>query len=168
MIMSVDRKTISFVAVLAALYAVLTLVLSPVSYGPLQFRFADILQPFVLKGKKFVLAIALGTFLANLNSPFGVLDFGLMPLVSLLAGFVAYRINKINCFNSYTPYVAMCVFAAIIACGVGWILNFSAHIPFVWGFFEVFITVAVINMLGIGFINKIVKILKNRGIVLEN
>jgi len=163
MIVAPKTKSLTFIGVLAGLYFVITTLLAPLSFGPLQFRFADILQPFVLKGKKYIYAIALGTFLANMQSPFGVLDWGLMPVVSIIAGNLAYYVSK-QYVHKFTPYAAMLLFACVIAIGVGFVLYIGAGLPYVVGFVEVFITVGIANMIGVPLIDKLVDALKKRNL----
>lgn len=71
--------------VIAALYAVLTLALPMLSYGPVQIRFSEALTvlPFFLP--EAIPGLAVGCFLANLlGSPF-VLDWIFGTLATLLA-----------------------------------------------------------------------------------
>jgi len=158
---NISKKTVdlTFISVVAALYAALCIFLAPISYGPLQFRFADILQPLVLKHKRFIYAIALGTFFANLNSPLGVLDWGLMPFVSLAGGFLAHYLSK-----KVRPSIAMISYAILIATGVGFILHQVAQIPFILGFVEVAVTVYLANFAGIYVIDYLHRSLLGRGI----
>lgn len=151
---------ITFIAIVAALYTSLCIFLAPISYGPLQFRFADILQPLVLKHKRFIYGIALGTFLANLNSPLGILDWGMMPFVSLLGGFIAYYVNQ----RGAKQYVSMFLYAFCIAVGVGFLLHRVCQLPFIVGFGEVLVTVYIANFAGIYVVDYLARTLLGRGI----
>ncbi len=72
-------------AVIAAVYAALTIVLAPISYGPLQFRVSEALTvlPFLMPCT--VWGIFAGCFLANLYTG-SVLDIVFGSLATLLAG----------------------------------------------------------------------------------
>lgn len=60
---------------LAATYFVLTVALHPISYGPLQVRMSNVLSPLsYILGLPGVAGLTLGTFLANLFSPYGFWD----------------------------------------------------------------------------------------------
>lgn len=155
-------RDLTHIGVVASLYCIMTLILAPLAYGPIQFRMADILQPFVLMGKNMNIAIALGTFLANLNSPFGIIDWGGMPFVSLIAGFTAYTVSK-TLTNKFSQYIGMTAFAFIIALGVGLILYVGASFPYHLGVAYVFVSGLIANLLGIPIVNKIVSILKQKG-----
>ena len=72
-------------AVIAAVYAVLTIVLAPISYGPVQFRVSEALTalPFLMPGT--VWGVAIGCLIANLYTG-SVLDIVFGSLATLLAG----------------------------------------------------------------------------------
>ena len=80
-------------AVIAALYAALTIALAPISYGPLQFRVSEVLTalPFLMPGS--VLGIALGCVLANLYTG-SILDIVFGTLATLLAGLATAWFGK--------------------------------------------------------------------------
>ncbi len=92
-------RTMAQAAVIAALYAALTLSTVQFSFGALQFRAAEALcvLPFFLP-KSGVLGLTLGCAIANLFSPFGLLDVvvgsSATLLAALLAAFVARRVKK--------------------------------------------------------------------------
>ena len=74
-------------AVIAAVYAVLTLILPMLSYSPLQIRFSEALTvlPFFLP--EAIPGLAIGCFIANLiGSPY-VLDWVFGTLATLIAAF---------------------------------------------------------------------------------
>ncbi len=72
-------------AVIAAVYAALTIALAPISYGPVQFRVSEALTalPFLMPGT--VWGIFAGCILANLYTG-SVLDIVFGSLATLLAG----------------------------------------------------------------------------------
>lgn len=104
-------RMIVYAGLVAAAYAVATIALAPISYGPLQLRLAGLLKPLALLSPTMGLGLAVGVGLANITSPFGAWDFAVMPLVSYGAAWVAYRLRRF-------PWVAMVVQAAMIAVGV--------------------------------------------------
>ena len=77
--------TLAVLAVIAAAYAVLTILLAPISYGPVQFRVSEALTvlPFLMPGT--VWGIFAGCILANLYTG-SVLDIVFGSLATLLAG----------------------------------------------------------------------------------
>ena len=74
-------------AVIAAVYAVLTIGLSPISYGLIQVRLSECMVLLAFYNRKWIPGLTIGCLLANLNSPFGVTDMVVgttATLVSLL------------------------------------------------------------------------------------
>ena len=80
-------------AVIAALYAALTIALAPISYGPLQFRVSEALTviPFLIPGT--VWGVFVGCILANLYTG-SVLDILFGSLATLLAALLTARFGK--------------------------------------------------------------------------
>ncbi|MDO4710382.1 MAG: QueT transporter family protein [Peptostreptococcaceae bacterium] len=61
-------------ALIAGLYAVLTVAIAPISYGAVQFRLSEIMTLLVLYDPTFAPGLILGCFIANIFSPFGMID----------------------------------------------------------------------------------------------
>ena len=80
-------------AVIAALYAALTIALAPISYGPVQFRVSEALTvlPFLMPGS--VLGITLGCLLANLYTG-NIMDMIFGTLATYLAGVMTAHFGK--------------------------------------------------------------------------
>lgn len=72
-------------AMVAAIYFIFTVVPAPLSYGGIQFRFAEIMVLLVFVDKQYIPGLVLGCFLANLLSPYGIMDAILGPLGSLFS-----------------------------------------------------------------------------------
>jgi uncharacterized membrane protein len=69
-------KPIALGAVVAAVYVVLTAaLLAPLSFGAVQLRVAEVLTLLCFYNKKFIPALIVGTFLANMTSPLGWIDW---------------------------------------------------------------------------------------------
>lgn len=118
-------RLIVYSGLVAAAYAVATIALAPIGFGPLQFRVAGLLKPLALLSPIMGLGLAVGVGLANLASPFGMWDFAVMPVVSYGAALAAYRLRRY-------PWVAMVVQAMIIAIGVAvFPLHLGGGIP-IW------------------------------------
>src|SRR5215469_15707621 len=67
-------KEITVLGVLTALYVALCVASWPLAYGPFQFRVAEVLIVLPFYNKKYSIAVILGTFIANLIGPFGIVD----------------------------------------------------------------------------------------------
>jgi uncharacterized membrane protein len=89
-------KRVVWVAIVAALYVVLTVGIAPFSFGPVQFRISEALKVFVLFDPFLALGIGIGTLLANLASPFvGPWELIFMPLTDILGGFLAWWVFRL-------------------------------------------------------------------------
>lgn len=114
------------IGVIAALYAALTIVLQPASYGPLQFRVAEVLKPLVIWEPHLIPAFVLGNFLSNLASPYaGAWELIFMPLVNLLGASVCYLVGR------RWSYAGAALYALLIAAAVSLMLSVLAGLPFV-------------------------------------
>jgi len=108
--------------VIAALYAVLTVALAPFSYGPLQFRIAEFLKVFVLYNPWLSIGIGIGTFFANLSSPYvGPLELIWMPLTDILGGLLAWGIYRT--LGERYPVIPMLVYALTTSAAVALMLS---------------------------------------------
>jgi uncharacterized membrane protein len=71
--MSKNIRQLSIMAVIAALYVALCYVSAPLSYGPIQFRIAEILLVLPFYNKKYCIPVIIGTFIAN-QLMYGLID----------------------------------------------------------------------------------------------
>lgn len=69
-----STRDISLIAIIAALYAVATLALPFASYGAVQLRFSEAFNHLVVFNKRYIIALTLGVFIANIWSPLGIVD----------------------------------------------------------------------------------------------
>ena len=81
-------------AVIAGLYALLTIAF-PFSYGPIQFRFAEACTLLAYYNPAFIPGLTLGCALANLSSPFGLIDVIFGSLATFIALFAMSKIKNI-------------------------------------------------------------------------
>ena len=85
-------KEISLIAVIAALYAAMVIVLAPISFGPVQLRLADVLIPLAaILGLPVVYGVTLGAFVANAYWFMSPIDVVFGALANLVAGYIIYR-----------------------------------------------------------------------------
>jgi uncharacterized membrane protein len=127
---------------------VLSLLVAPLAYGPIQFRLGEVLKPLVIKYPATIPAFAVGVGMVNLFTPqTGVLELVLMPIVNLVGGtlcwFMARRIDGI-----VGTYIASLVIALVIAAGVATVLHFAAGLPYLVAFASVAVSEIVLLLLG--------------------
>ncbi len=80
-----NTRTMVMNAVIAAVYAALTLALAPLSYGPIQVRLSEWMTLLAFVNPRLVPGLVIGCALANLASPFGAIDIIVGTLATLLA-----------------------------------------------------------------------------------
>ena len=151
------------IAIIAALYAVFTVALAPISYGPIQFRVSEILKVFVLFDPYTALGIGIGTFFANLASPYvSPWELIWMPLTDMAGGLIAWGIYTL--LRKHWPVVPLTVYALTTGAAVGLMLYMigSGGLWFLIG--AVSLSELVILWAGIPIIFGIARILKARGI----
>ena len=101
--MKITTKDIAFTAIIAALYAVLTLVAYPISFLGIQFRISEIMIILVFFNRRYSVGLIIGCALANLASPLGFYDVLFGTLATTLAVLAL-------CF---IPYLAIDLFLAV-------------------------------------------------------
>ncbi|WP_029688306.1 QueT transporter family protein [Thermoanaerobacter sp. A7A] len=92
---TIDTKYIVKAGAIAAIYFVVTILLGSVSYGPIQFRISESLVVLPMVEPAAIWGVFIGCLLANIGSPFGLLDILGGSLVTLLA---AYLTSKTKTF----------------------------------------------------------------------
>ncbi|MDL2236213.1 QueT transporter family protein [Christensenellaceae bacterium OttesenSCG-928-K19] len=93
--MSGNVRFITETAVIAAIYAVLTLVLAPFSFGPMQVRVSEALCVLPFFTPAAVPGLFIGCFIANATTVgVGVFDMIFGSLATLAAAFVTYKIKN--------------------------------------------------------------------------
>ena len=60
--MTIKVKDMTMIAIVATVYCVVTWLISPVAYGPIQFRLSEIMKPLVLKGWVYTLGYLLDCY----------------------------------------------------------------------------------------------------------
>ncbi len=89
-------RDIAFAGIIAALYAVLTISLAPISYGVYQIRVAEALTilPFVYP--LAMIGLFVGCLVANIFGGNGLPDIIFGSLFTLTAGYLTYLTSKIR------------------------------------------------------------------------
>ena len=85
---------ITFAGVVAALYAALTIAVAPIAYGPIQFRISEVLCILPFFFPSAVPGLFVGCIIANLFSPYGILDIAAGSAASLIAALLTMRLGK--------------------------------------------------------------------------
>jgi len=107
---------------IAALYAGLTILLAPISYGMIQVRVAEMLMVLPFFTLSAVPGLFVGCLIANIFGGYGLPDIVFGSLASLVA---AYLVTKIK--NRYLVPLPPVIINAIV---VGLILHYVLELPF--------------------------------------
>ena len=140
-----STKKLVTVAVIGALYAALTLVLAPISYGVIQFRVSEVLCILPFFFPESAVGLTIGCVIANLLGPSaGPLDIIFGSLATLLAGICtaaigvhARRNEKIGWFSCIAACFMPVLFNAPI---IGAVISFTSlqDVTAQYGFWEGF------------------------------
>lgn len=89
-----STRNLAFASIVAALYAVLTMVLYAPSYGPIQLRFSEALTVLPYLFPSAAPGLFVGCLIANLASPYGLVDLVFGSAATLLAALWTRRIKN--------------------------------------------------------------------------
>ncbi len=80
--------------IIAAVYIVLTLLVKPIAFGPIQFRIPEALTMLAFIDPAAILGLTVGVFFANFGSPLGLVDILGGSALTLVAALLTYRIKN--------------------------------------------------------------------------
>ena len=116
-----NPRSLCLSAVIAALYAALTLLLAPISYGPIQLRLSEALTVLPILLPQAVPGLFVGCLIANLYT--GMLtDIVFGSLATLLAAIGTYLLRKKPVLAAACPVISNGVI-------VGLVLSLSFNLP---------------------------------------
>lgn len=139
-------------AVIAAVYAVLTLVLAPISFSAVQFRVSEALTMLPMLFPSAVPGLFVGCFLSNLlaGAPWQDVVFG--SLATLAAAFMTMKVRKMPWLAAFMPVA----FNGVV---IGLVLHYAYGLPLLMSAATVAIgEAAVVYMLGL----PLIKLVKDR------
>jgi len=93
-------KDLSIAGLIAAVYAVLSLVFQPISYGVYQVRIAEALTLIPFLTPAAIPGLYIGCLLANILGGMGWMDILIGPLITLIAAFITYWISTLKNLNT--------------------------------------------------------------------
>lgn len=115
--------------IVAALYAALTLLLSPISYGAMQIRLSEIFNNLAVFNKRYIWALTIGCAIANLNSPLGIVDIIFGSLGTLVMTSLSYFLSRRVKSTAGKLAIAVVV-CTLMTWTVALELHFVNHLPF--------------------------------------
>lgn len=146
-------------AIIAALYAVITIVLAPISYGPVQFRVSEIMVLLAFFDPFYIVGLTIGCFIANILGPNGLMDIILGTLATFISVYAISVTGKFVKNKKASLLVASLwptVFNGLI---IGWMLNYLYQLPLVLSIGEVAIgEFVVVTIVGV----PLIKLIQNK------
>lgn len=112
---------IAKISIVAAIYIIATIAISPLSFGAIQFRFSEVLVLLCFYNKNYCYSLILGCAIANLFSPLGLYDVIFGTLATVITAFCIYKTK--NLFLSSLWATFFCVI-------IGLELFFLTQAPF--------------------------------------
>ena len=119
---SISVKLIVVNAMIASVYAALTLAISPIAYSEIQFRLSEIMVFLAFYNKKYIPGLVIGCIIANLFSPMGLLDVIFGTTSTIIVCIAMYIIKN--------RYLAAVIGAMITGLIVGGELWYAYQIPY--------------------------------------
>ena len=149
----ITTRVVVLIAIVAALYAVLTVAIAPLSYGPIQLRVSEMLKVLVLFSPWLSLGIGIGTFFANMASPYvGPWELLWMPLTDVVGGFLAWGLYRLLRRKGRWAWIPCLLYALTTALAVAFMLVMLG----VGGFWLLFLSVgaseAIVLSVGLGLL----------------
>lgn len=93
-------------AIIAAVYAALTMALAPLSYGLMQVRVSEALTILPALTPAAVPGLFIGCLVANMLSPIGAVDIVLGSLASLIAAWGSYKLRGHDLLVPLPPVIS--------------------------------------------------------------
>ena len=164
--MTNKTKKIVMTSLVAAIYAVLTLVLGAISYGPIQFRIAEIMVLLAFIKKDYIWGLTIGCFLANVIGPYGAPDIVFGTTATFLSVYAIYLTGKVMKGKKYAILIASIWPTLINAIIIGFMLNIFVGMPLILSMIQVgFGEFVVITIIGVPLYKiigkKYIKLLEN-------
>ena len=118
-------KSIAFAGLVGALYAALTIVMAPISYGPVQVRLAESLTVLPYLFPQTIPGLFFGCMAANIFGGFGLLDIFFGSFLTLVAAIFTRWAHKLS-----IPWLAPLPPVVLNAFGIALILYVVLDVPY--------------------------------------
>jgi uncharacterized membrane protein len=123
--LNLSTKYIAQVGIIGSLYAVVTIILAPISYGPIQVRVSEALTILPYLTPSAIPGLFIGCLVANIYGGLGIYDIIGGSLCTLLAAFLTFLSSKTK-----KPILAPIPPILINAFGVSLYLHFLFKLPY--------------------------------------
>ena len=141
-------RELTKMAMIAALYAVLTVVTSSISYAGVQFRVSELLILLCFYNKKYIPALTIGCLIANMFSPFGIYDVVFGTFATFISALCVSKVKNIWIASLFPSLFNGIIIALEIIYVDGLVLNLGSFTPlFLSIAFGEFVCVTILGVL---------------------
>ena len=123
-------------ALIAGLYIVITYILAPMSFGPVQFRLSEALTVLPILYPEAIPGLFIGVLLSNIFGGMGLVDIIGGSLVTLIAAYTTYRLR-----GSIFAYLSPVIFNGLL---ISLYIHVIYEIPYWATVFQITISEAVV------------------------
>ncbi|MDR0396345.1 MAG: QueT transporter family protein [Oscillospiraceae bacterium] len=116
-------RQLTTAGLIAGVYAAVTMLLSPLSYGPIQLRVSEAMTLLPILLPEAVPGLFVGCVVANIISLYGLPDIIFGSLATLIAAVLTYRLRR----NTWLAALPPVLVNAVI---IGWLIWWQAGEPF--------------------------------------
>lgn len=109
-------------AIIAAVYASLTILLAPISYGFMQIRVSEALTILPFFTPAAIPGLFIGCLISNLLSPYGLIDIILGSAATLIAALGSYQLRRRPLLVPLPPVIVNAVI-------IGLMLKYAYGVP---------------------------------------
>lgn len=144
-----SKKSVDFIvrtAIVAALYAVLTMALAPISYGMIQFRLSEVMTLLAFINPVYIAGLTLGTLIANFASQLGMADMIFGTLATFISVFLMSKTKNLWIASLWPSLVNGVVIGSMIYV-LGFVpQGFGLYAAIGFVFFGEFVVVTVVGV----------------------
>jgi uncharacterized membrane protein len=115
-------------AMIGAVYAIITILFAPISYGLVQVRISEMLMILPFFTPAAIPGLFVGCLIANIFGGFGLLDIIFGSLATLLSAFLVSKIAN----KYFVPLPPVIVNAIIIGLVLHVVLDLSLYLTILW------------------------------------
>lgn len=139
-------KSITKISIVAALYVALTYIFGFISFGEIQFRIAEILMLLCFFNRKYTISLVIGCLIANLFSPYGIVDVVFGTLATFIACLGLMLFNKKHLFVASLMVPLGNIIVGIEIAIINSFTLIPALLAILWVFIGEFVVVCIIGV----------------------
>lgn len=142
-----STSSLAKMAIISALYVVVTVFLAPFSFGLLQLRLSELFNYLAIYNKRYISAVTAGVALANIFSPLGIIDVVIGSLSTFLVLLLSYNLTK-NRTDSKKKLATTALICSLSMFTVAGQLTYFYQLPFFYSWLVIGIGELISMILG--------------------